>query len=137
MSRAITTEHRMTMRDGTDVRTRWTNTAVEAKAVRAVYRALGAGFVRTFRERSTLGEYRTAAHFALPTWDENKGWVGGAPGVVYAFVCRLTLNACVYPARDIGGARMNPPSGPNADVRIATRAEADAAGWVRGWKVAE
>ena len=56
----------------------------------------------------------------LPRWNDRRGeWVGGDSRTLYAFTGRVTGQTAVYP----GGYRF--PFGPEVDVRMATRAEAE------------
>jgi hypothetical protein len=71
---------------------------------------------------------------ALPRWNESKGWIGGDSHTLYAFTDRLTGKISVqhggYPQTHVG---------PNATVRVATRAEAERE-WQKplspAWKIA-
>ena len=71
----------------------------------------------------------------LPRWSDRRGWSGGDPKRLYAYVDRLTGQVHVRP----GGAKWASLIG-NAEVRPATRAEAER-GWQNplnpGWKVVE
>lgn len=70
----------------------------------------------------------------LPRWNGRKGWVGGDSRTLYAFTDRLNGEVVVHP-----GGYPQTHVGPNADVRLATRAEAERL-WQSplhsGWKVA-
>jgi hypothetical protein len=70
----------------------------------------------------------------LPRWNEKRGeWVGGDSRTLYAFTGRVTGQTAVYPGRS------RFPFGPEVDVRVATRDEAERL-WQSplhsGWKVA-
>jgi len=74
----------------------------------------------------------------LPRWDDRRGWTGGDSRTLYAFTDRLTGR--LYAVRPGGGRRIADAGGPNADVRLATRAEAERL-WQSplhaGWKVVD
>ena len=70
----------------------------------------------------------------LPRWNEKRcEWVGGDRRTLYIFTGRVTGLSAVYP----GGSRF--PFGPDVDIRLATRDEAERL-WQSplhsGWKVA-
>lgn len=68
-----------------------------------------------------------------PIYTESRGWVGGDSRTLYAMTDRLTGRTIVRPGGGMRGV------GPNADVRVATRTEAEE-GWqnpLRGWTVGE
>lgn len=74
----------------------------------------------------------------LPRYTEKHGWVGGDSRTLYAFTDRRTGQVAVYPG---GGAKKKllMHVGPEADVRIASRSEAEEL-WqspLRGWTVAD
>jgi hypothetical protein len=77
----------------------------------------------------------------LPRYDARRGWIGGDTRTLYAFTDRRTGK--VYAVRPGGGsgrhATVADVGGSEADVRIATRAEAERL-WQSplhaGWKVA-
>ena len=77
----------------------------------------------------------------LPRWTDKHGWKGGDSHRLFTFTDKLTGHMTVHP----GNSGLRPPYlripvGPNATVRSATRAEAEAL-WQSplhaGWKVAE
>lgn len=74
---------------------------------------------------------RSSGRIPLPRWNSRKGWMGGEPNRLYAFTCRQTGIVKIRPVYDTG-------SGPECDVRPATRAEAER-DWQSplnpGWKV--
>jgi hypothetical protein len=81
------------------------------------------------------GPRNAARRGSLPRFDERRTqWVGGDGRTLYTFTSNLTGQSWVIP----GGYRMN--WGPDATVRVATRAEAEEM-WQRplhsGWRVAE
>jgi len=71
---------------------------------------------------------------ALPRWNPKKGWVGGNSKTLYTFTDNITDSIAVAP-----GGYPHVHVGPNAEVRMATRAEAEML-WQSplqaGWKVA-
>jgi hypothetical protein len=74
----------------------------------------------------------------LPRYDEKRGWIGGDSRTLYAFTGRRTGAVEVYPGGG-SGKKLLMHWGPEADVRIATRDEAERL-WQNplhaGWKVA-
>jgi hypothetical protein len=58
----------------------------------------------------------------LPRWDDRHGWRGGDSRTLYAFTDRRTGK--LYAVRP-GGRTIADAGGPEADVRLATRAEAE------------
>lgn len=65
-------------------------------------------------------------------YDERKGlWAGANERALYHVTDKLTGGTTI---RDGHGLKA---VGPNVDIRLATRSEADAAGWPAGWTVAE
>lgn len=72
---------------------------------------------------------------SLPHWNGRKGWVGGDSRTLYAFTDKSMGRVEVYP----GGSPSHVHVGPEATVRLATRAEAERL-WQSplhvGWKVA-
>lgn len=73
----------------------------------------------------------------LPRYDERKGWIGGDSRTLYTFTGRVTGGVGVYPGGG-AGKKLLMHWGPDADVRIATRTEAERL-WQNplhsGWKV--
>lgn len=76
---------------------------------------------------------------ALPRYTEQHGWTGGDSRTLYAFTDRRTGKVGVYPGGGSSKAKLLMHWGPEADVRIATRSEAEEH-WQNplhvGWKVA-
>ena len=74
----------------------------------------------------------------LPRYDERRGWIGGDSRTLYAFTDRRTGRVFVYPGGG-AGKKLLMHVGPEADVRRATRSEAESL-WQTplhaGWKVA-
>lgn len=68
----------------------------------------------------------------LPRFSDKKGWHGGSKNTLFAFTDQRTGHMVVRPVYDVKGWR------PAADVRLATRAEAEKH-WQSplhsGWKV--
>jgi len=68
----------------------------------------------------------------IPTYSERHGWRGGDKDTLYAITDKRTGNVMVRPVRDMHAV------GPDVDVRVATRDEAEQH-WQRplnsGWKV--
>lgn len=60
----------------------------------------------------------------LPRWSGTKGWYGGRSNVLYAFRDKMTGKVVVRPGGG-GKRRLLGAPGPNATVRVATRAEAE------------
>ncbi len=58
----------------------------------------------------------------VPRYDERKGWVGGDTRTLYAFIDRTTGATVVHPGTGRGASTHR--TGSDADVRVATRAEA-------------
>jgi hypothetical protein len=79
-----------------------------------------------------------AKKIGLPHYDERRGWTGGDTRTLYTFTDRRTGTVGVHPGGG-AGKRLLMRWGP-ADVRVATRAEAEEH-WQRplhaGWKVRE
>lgn len=71
---------------------------------------------------------------SLPRWSDRKGWIGGNSKTLYTYTDNVTDRIAVAP-----GGHAHVQVGPNAEVRLATRAEAEAL-WQsplhHGWKVA-
>ena len=64
-------------------------------------------------------------------YDDRKGlWIGADSRTLYHVTDTLTGATSVRDGHGLKGV------GPNADIRLATRGEADAAGWPAGWTVA-
>jgi hypothetical protein len=76
----------------------------------------------------------------LPRYTEQHGWTGGDSRTLYAFTDRRTGKVGVHPGGGSSKAKLLMHWGPEADVRIATRSEAEDL-WQRplhvGWNVAE
>ena len=76
---------------------------------------------------------------ALPRYTERQGWIGGDSRTLYAFTDRRTGKVGVYPGGGGSTKKLLMRVGPEADVRVATRAEAEEH-WQSplhvGWKVA-
>lgn len=74
----------------------------------------------------------------LPRYDERRGWIGGDSRTLYAFTDRRTGDVFVYPGGG-AGKKLLMHAGPEADVRVASRSEAESL-WQSplhvGWKVA-
>jgi len=74
----------------------------------------------------------------LPRYDDRRGWTGGDSRTLYAFTDRRTGRVAVYPGGG-AGKKLLMRVGPEADVRVATRPEAEEL-WQSplhaGWKVA-
>ena len=76
---------------------------------------------------------------ALPRYTERQGWIGGDSRTLYAFTDRRTGKVGVYPGGGGSNKKLLMHVGPEADVRIATRAEAEDL-WqspLKGWNVSE
>ena len=74
---------------------------------------------------------------ALPRYTERQGWIGGDSRTLYAFTDRRTGKVGVYPGGGGSNKKLLMHVGPEADVRIATRAEAEEL-WqspLKGWNV--
>ncbi|HSX22542.1 MAG TPA: hypothetical protein VLE97_07200 [Gaiellaceae bacterium] len=73
----------------------------------------------------------------LPRYDEKRGWTGGDNRTLYAFTDRRTGAVNVHPGGG-SGKKLTMHWGPEADVRVATRPEAEIH-WQNplhaGWKV--
>lgn len=73
---------------------------------------------------------------ALPRYSEKRGWTGGDSRTLYAFTAKQTGTTRVYPGGG-PGKKLLMHWGPEATVRVATRAEAEAH-WQKplhaGWK---
>ena len=74
----------------------------------------------------------------LPRYDDRRGWIGGDSKTLYAFTDRRTGSVAVYPGGG-AGKKLAMHVGPEANVRLATRSEAESL-WQSplhaGWKVA-
>ena len=85
-----------------------------------------------------MAKSSTRKKTSLPRYDERRGWVGGDSRTLYAFTDRRTGSVSVYPGGGVGK-KLVMHVGPEADVRLATRSEAESS-WQRplhvGWKVA-
>lgn len=89
----------------------------EAAALPEAQKALAAEFQRN--------PAKFVGGVAPPTYDERRGWIGGDSKTLYAFTDKRTGSVTVRP----GGGPRKPGLhriGPEATVRIATRAEAEA-----------
>lgn len=113
------------------------NPQVEQVLAKTIDVLRAAGFVVEVDSTSSTQELRNAARRggSLPRYDERKGlWRGGDSRTLYAFTSLMTGRTWVSP----GGWVMN--WGPDATVRVATRAEAEEL-WQRplhaGWTVAD
>ena len=76
---------------------------------------------------------------ALPRYTERQGWIGGDSRTLYAFTDRRTGKVGVYPGGGGSNKKLLMHVGPEADVRVATRAEAEEL-WqnpLKGWNVSE
>lgn len=97
------------------------------------------GSVRKSGKRSTSHLDRDVAASlskkeSLPRWSDRKGWIGGNSKTLYTYIDNVTDRIAVAP-----GGHAHVQVGPNAEVRMATRAEAEML-WQSplhgGWKVA-
>jgi len=111
----------------------------EAAALPEAQRALRAELKRNPGKTARGAFYNPAGGVAPPSYDEQHGWMGGDSKTLYAFTDKRTGKVTVRP----GGGRGKPGLhhiGPEASVRVATRAEAEAH-WQDplhpGWVVAD
>lgn len=74
--------------------------------------------------------FLTMAKTKTLKYSETKGWTGGDSRTLYTVTDLRTGQQTVRPGWNLERV------GPVVDIRIATQAEADAAGWPRGWTVA-
>ena len=68
---------------------------------------------------------KKAKKAALPRYTERQGWIGGDSRTLYAFTDRRTGKVGVYPGGGGSKKKLLMHVGPEADVRVATRAEAE------------
>lgn len=77
---------------------------------------------------------------SLPRYDEKRGWTGGDSRTLYMFTDRRTGTRDVHPGGGGAGKKLLMHWGPEADVRVATRSEAETH-WQNplhaGWNVDE
>jgi hypothetical protein len=77
---------------------------------------------------------------SVPRYDDRRGWTGGDSKTLYTFTDRRTGTVGVHPGGGGAGKKLLMHWGPEVDVRVATRAEAEEH-WQRplhaGWRVLE